>query len=139
MKSVFGALSASVTVPVIVLALMLGFANTAAAEVRTDVIVRSVAFDGRDLSVEYGVGGGCSEHRGEVVLDFNEATYVLNVKVEDVTDKGDNCEAFISGSVSVNLRDMVRDYLKAKGLALNTVSVVLPVVKMTPYSLIPGQ
>lgn len=137
MKSVFGALSATATATAIVL--VLGFANTASAEVRTDVTVRSVAFDGRDLSVEYGVGGGCAEHRGEVVLDFNEATYVLNVKIEDVTDKGDNCEAFISGSVSVNLRDMVREYLTAKGLALDTVSVVLPVVKMTPYSLIPGQ
>lgn len=131
MKSVFGFLS--------VLAVTVGMGHIANAEVRTDVTVRSVAFDGRDLTVEYGVGGGCSEHRGEVVLDFNEKNYVLNVKVEDVTDKGDNCEAFISGSVSVNLRDMVKKYLEAKGLPLDTVSVVLPVVKMTPYSLIPGQ
>jgi hypothetical protein len=122
MKSVFGAFSA--------IALVLGFASNAAAEVRTEVVVRSVAFDGRDLSVEYGVSGGCAEHRGEVVLDFNETTNVLSFKVEDVTDSGDDCEAFIDGSVSVNLRDMVKNYLESKGLTSTSVSVVLPVVRM---------
>jgi len=122
MKSVSGALST--------IAFVLGLANTAAAEVRSDVVVRSVAFDGRNLSVEYGVSGGCAEHRGEVVLDFNETTNVLNFKVEDVTENGDFCEAFISGSVSVNLRDMVKNFLESKGLTSTSVSVVLPAVQM---------
>jgi hypothetical protein len=122
MKSVSGALST--------IAFVLGLANTAAAEVRTDVVVRSVAFDGRNLSVEYGVSGGCAEHRGDVVLDFNETTNVLTFKVEDVTEGGDDCEAFIDGSVSVNLRDMVKNFLESKGLKSTSVSVVLPAVRM---------
>ena len=122
MKSVSGALS--------VIAFILGIANTAAAEVRTDVDVRAVAFDGRDLSVQYGVSGGCAEHRGDVVLDFNQSTNVLTFKVEDVTDKGDFCEAIVIGSVSVNLRDMVKNFLESKGLTSTSVSVVLPVVRM---------
>ncbi len=112
---------------------------SAHAEVKTGVSVRTVKFDGRNLDVGYGVGGGCQEHRGDIELSIDEVTRVVSMNVVDITESGDNCEAFISGNAKIDVLKKVQELLYTRGLTeQDAVKLVFPTIDFTPYCLIPG-
>lgn len=110
-------------------------ALNAAAVVKHEVrFVRSVSFDGKTLSGAYAVSGGCAEHRAEIDVEIVKVArdgwddYKALVKVYDVTDQGDDCEAMVGQSFSAELRTVIEKKAAAAGFRGNTIDLVLPQV-----------
>ena len=106
---------------------------SAFAEVRGPVTVRSVSFDGTMLDASYSTGGGCSDHHSDVELDYDKKSMIMLVKIVDVADKADLCEALIPGNVSINLKTLIATYAKSHGMGGNTFIVELPKVMVTTF------
>ena len=101
--------------------------------IELNIEVRSVSFDGKMLDVSYSTGGGCSDHSSDVELAYDKTTMTVNVKVVDVADKPDFCEALIPGSVKVDLKALVAKFAKDHGIAGNTFMIQLPQVMVTTF------
>lgn len=107
--------------------------GSAAFAMSYEVNLSTVNFDGTTMSYSYMTGGGCEDHRSEVVVDVvNDAKfgYTAYVKVLDKTDKPDLCEALIHQQGSVNLRQLVQQKAAAAGMAGNYIRIVLPEISI---------
>lgn len=106
----------------------------AKAEVRTPVgLVYAVQFDGTNLEVEYSVGGGCQKHRSDVELVFDKSKMEFAVKIVDVTDQYDACEAMIPGVAKVNLKEMIKKMAAQQVPGVSSFTIRLPEINIITY------
>lgn len=109
--------------------------STAAfAEVRKEIsTLRTLSYNGEKLTAGYGVGGGCQEHRTDVVVELDEKSLQAKLRIFDVTAEPDFCEAFLYLDFEVELNKMIRDEAKKKGISANSFTVVLPQLEVSTY------
>ncbi len=100
---------------------------------KSEVSVNSINFDGQNLSFEYATGGGCAEHTTEVDVEFAPKSNQAIVKIYDVTDKPDFCEAMLYLTGSVDLKSLVQEKAQEKGLSGNYFDLVLPAASISLY------
>ena len=127
----------------IIMTAMLLASFTANAEVKYKIdSVSSLSFDGRNLQVEYQVGGGCQPHTTEIQLVEvpTENKNIANIRVDiyDVTPQEDFCEALLYQKASVDLQNKVKDLLNADPAHdIYFGDYILPKLRVSPYSLMP--
>lgn len=118
--------------------------STAVYAQETEFQVKSVntlSYDGRDLTINYSVGGGCQDHQTRVSVELvkkadptdYKSRNVLEVKVFDVTPAPDYCEAMLTVNHSVNLKDLILAQVKRYGLKSYNVEVTLPPLSVPIY------
>lgn len=119
----------------LLIAITMLFVSTAAiAESKQEInALRTLSYDGEKLVASYGVGGGCQEHRTQVVVELDEKSLQAKLRIYDITDAPDFCEAFLYLDFTVNLNQMIRDEAKKKGLSANSFTVVLPKLEVSTY------
>jgi hypothetical protein len=105
------------------------FAN---AEIRSEVSMSKVNYDGSKLEVGYTIGGGCSKHEPAIDVTFTKVGIYdaeASVKVFDVSDKPDFCEAIIYREASIELSKKIKELAAEQGIQVYRVNVQLPKVQ----------
>lgn len=113
---------------------LLTTATIAQAESRHEVSrINELHFDGQNLSVGYGTGGGCEKHTPAFELKLNAAKTNITVKLVDVTPKPDFCEAYLYIEASVDLAAEIRKLASENNLSVEqtlSLDVILPKVQV---------
>lgn len=118
---------------VILLACVAAFSSLASAEYKQEVkFISEVALNDGILTGNYTISGGCADHQARVEVQVVEkkqpkyTDYKAVVKVVDVTDQGDDCQAMVPVSFKIDLRAELQKAAKASGFRGNYIKVELP-------------